>query len=405
MKPSSSRRGQFYLLAFGVLAAAAYQTARAQEPFRIPGADVSIPGVFQKSSIPTPEINSAGLADLSGAEALTMQFKDAVPHTRGARDISLFRQIAPSVVLILIKDKFGSGSLLQNNLILTNFHVVDHSREVTLVFKPTDPGGKPSQDEIVKGDLVKVDVQRDLALVRPRSLSNHALLPLEVSSQDIEVGADVRAIGHPKGEKWTYTKGIVSSVRPNYEWSAGGDTHRATVIQTQTPINPGNSGGPLLSDDGKIIGVNSFITKGAEGLNFAVAANEIRYLIKNPANGMEALNTCNQPKTIFEGRNQKNTASIRQISLQCDETADITVVSPDDKQQPVLALIDLKRRGKPEGIVFDLRRTGKWNTSIWDPQFDDTFPLKGVHPNGELMPSSFVTRCGDRKPLKELKCA
>ena len=405
MKPSSSRRGQFYLLAFGVLAAAAYQTARAQEPFRIPRADVSIPGVFQKSSIPTPEINSAGLADLSGAEALTMQFKDAVPHTRGARDISLFRQIAPSVVLILIKDKFGSGSLLQNNVILTNFHVVDHSREVTLVFKPTDPGGKPTQDEVVKGDVVKVDVQRDLALVRPRSLPNHALLPLEVSSQDIEVGADVRAIGHPKGEKWTYTKGIVSSVRPNYEWSAGGDTHRATVIQTQTPINPGNSGGPLLSDDGKIVGVNSFIKKGAEGLNFAVAANEIRYLLKNPANGMEALNTCNQPKTIFEGRNQKNTASIRQISLQCDETADITVVSPDDKQQPVFALVDLKRRGKPEGIVFDLRRSGKWDTSIWDPQFDETFPLKGVHPNGNLMPSSFVSRCGDRKPLKELKCA
>jgi hypothetical protein len=120
---------------------------------------------------------------------------------------------------------------------------------------------------------------------------------------------------------------------------------------------------------------------------------------------MEALNPCIQAKMIFEGRNQENTAFMRQFSLRCDETADIIVVSPDDKQQPVLALIDPKRRGKPEGIVFDLRRTGKWNTSIWDPQFDDTFPLKGVHPNGELMPSSFVSRCGDRKPLKDLKCA
>jgi hypothetical protein len=79
MNPSSSRGGHFYLLALGVFAAAAYQTARAEEPLRIPGADVSVPGVLQKSSIPTPEISSAGLADLSGAEALTMQFKDSVP--------------------------------------------------------------------------------------------------------------------------------------------------------------------------------------------------------------------------------------------------------------------------------------------------------------------------------------
>jgi hypothetical protein len=95
MNPSLSRLGQFYLLAFGVLAAVAYQTARAQEPLRIPGADISIPGVVEKSSIATPEINGADLADLSSAEALTMQFKDAVPRTRGAQDISLFRQIAP----------------------------------------------------------------------------------------------------------------------------------------------------------------------------------------------------------------------------------------------------------------------------------------------------------------------
>jgi hypothetical protein len=64
----------------------------------------------------------------------------------------------------------------------------------------------------------------------------------------------------------------------------------------------------------------------------------------------------------------------------------------------------LKRRGKTEGVVFDLRRSGtKWDT--WDPQFDKTFPLKGIHPDGQLMPKSFVSRCGDRKPLKELKCA
>jgi Trypsin-like peptidase domain len=254
--------------------------------------------------------------------------------------------------------------------------------------------------------VVKIDVLRDLALVRPRSLPNHLIHPLQISSQDIEVGADVRAIGHPKGEAWTYTKGIISSVRPNYEWSAGpGAPHRATVIQTQTPINPGNSGGPLLSDDGKIVGVNSFIRTDAEGLNFAVAAKEISYFLKNKASGLEALNPCDQAKAIFEGRNPENTAFMRMISIRCDDKADITYVVPDDKAKPIYALVDLKRTGKPYGIVWDMGRTGKWNNSYWDVNFDDTFAMKGIHLDGKLLPTTYEPRCGQRKPLANFKCA
>ena len=262
MHPMSARKLRLfvYLLTIAVPSASVgYQVARAEDLLQIPGSELSKPGVAQKSSLSLPAISSATYADFNIAEALSMQFKDAIHHTRGAQDVSIFRQAAPSVVLIRAKDGVGSGSLLQDNVILTNFHVVDHNREVTVVFKPMKTDGRPTEDEVVKADVIKIDVQRDLALVRPRSLPNHAVRPLEISSQDIEVGADVRAIGHPKGEDWTYTKGIVSSIRPDYEWSGGpGDSHRATVIQTQTPINPGNSGGPLLSDDGKIVGVNTF---------------------------------------------------------------------------------------------------------------------------------------------------
>jgi S1-C subfamily serine protease len=383
-----------------------YQAARAQQALQIPGSDFSIPGVAQNVVVKTADVDGSVFDAFSGAKALIMHFKDAVPHTRGPQDISLFRQDAPSVVLILTKDGSGSGSLLPENIILTNFHVIRHYREVTVVFKPADPSGRPTQDEVVKGNVVKVDVLRDLALVRPLSLPDRAVRPLEISSKDIEVGADVAAIGHPKGNDWTFTKGIVSSVRPDYEWSYGpGDTHRATVIQTQTPINPGNSGGPLLSDDGKIVGVNSFIDKSAEGLNFAVAAKEISYFLKNQVDGMAAVNTCGRAKTVFEGRNQKNTAFIRLISLQCDDKSDIAIVIPDNIAEPIFAQVDLKRSGKPEGIVFDVQRSGtRWDTSFWDLQLDGTFALKGKHPDGKLMPSSFVSRCGDRKPLTDFKC-
>jgi S1-C subfamily serine protease len=392
----------FFLIALAV----EYDISNAQQPWQIPPPELSTPGVSQKSSTRFPTVSSSTYADFSSAKARSTQFKEQVAsRTRSPQDISLFHQAAPSVVLVLVKDALGSGSLLQDNIILTNLHVVDHNREVTIVFKPADPGGKPGQDEVVKGDVIKIDAQRDLALVRPRSLPNRPVTPLQIDSADLEVGTDVAAIGHPEGQSWTYTKGIVSQIRPDFKWSAEGQSHRATVIQTQTPINPGNSGGPLLSDEGRIVGVNSFRATEGEGLNFAVAAKDITYFLKNQADGMEALSTCSEPKTIFEGRNQNNTASIRRISTQCDDTGDITFVAPDDKTQPFVALVDLKRRGKPEGIVFDLKRSGtRWDTSVWDSQLDDTFALKGIHPDGKLMPSSFVPRCGTRKPLPDLKC-
>ena len=381
-----------------------HQVVRAQQPMHLPSSELAVPGTAQKSPISPPTIDASAYANLSIAEALATVFEDVIPHIRSAQDTALFRQVSPSVVLILTNDATGSGSLLQGNVILTSLHVVGHNRQVRVVFKPVDPSGKANVDEVVTGDVVKIDTQRDLALIRPHSLPKRR--SLEIAQQDIEVGADVHAIGHPLGQGWTYTKGIVSSVRPDFEWTYGqGDFHRGTIIQTQTPINPGNSGGPLLSDDGKIVGINTFVTKGAEGLNFAVGAKEIRYFLQNPADGMEAFNACTQSKVVFQGRNQLNNAFLLMISLHCDNTADITIVTPDDKAQPIYALVDLKRRGKAEGIIYDLRRSGKWDLSFWDHTLDGTFAWQGLHPDGELMPKSLVPRCGDIKPLPDLKCA
>lgn len=345
---------QKHLLSIVLLASLApYQLARAQEPLHFPSPELAIPGVEQKSPVSTPAIEGSAYPDISAAQALAMQFKDSIPHTRSVHDSWVFSQAAPAVVLIFATSAIGSGSLLQNNLILTSFHLVDNSREVTVVFKPADPSGKAKADEVVKGDVVKVDVLRDLALIHPRSLPKRIVHTLEISTEDVEVGADVHAIGHPTGEEWTYTKGNVSAIRPDYEWSySQGDKHRATLIQTQTPINLGNSGGPLLSDEAKIVGVNTFVKTGAENLSFAVAAKEIRYFLQNPENGMAALQACNQPKIVFEGRNRDNSAVIRLISLRCDATADITIVWPDNPREPNYALFDVRRRGKPQWYRF-----------------------------------------------------
>ena len=366
--------------------------------------------------VPTDTMASAativdvGIASpVSVAEALLTQFKDDVPRSRGPRDISLFRETAPSVVLIKTKDGLGTGSLLKDNTILTSLHVVDGQGQITVVFKPSDPRGTLRGDEVSSADVIKADRQRDLALLRPKSLPSHPIRPLDLSPLDsVEVGSDVFAIGHPTGDAWTFTKGIVSQFRPNYEWSAGPrkDHYRATVIQTQTPINPGNSGGPLLSEDGKIVGVNAFKNPDAEGLNFAIAASDVRLFLANPKSDLLAQDSCSEANTIFKGRNSKDNGFLVLISLQCDDKADITIFAADDQRKPVVAYLDLKRRGKPEAIVYDQKRTGKWNFSYWDVEFDDTFPLKGLHPDGKFMPSKFEPRCPPgAKPLSGLKCS
>ena len=137
-------------------------------------------------------------------KALVTQFKDKMPKTRGLADVSLFKKVSKSVVLIITKDSLGTGSLLKDDLVLTNYHVVGKEREVTIVFKPTDPGGKPKDNEIIKGSVTKIDALRDLALVKLLSRPPYSVTSLEIASEDkIEVGLDVAAIGHPTGEAWT----------------------------------------------------------------------------------------------------------------------------------------------------------------------------------------------------------
>ena len=63
------------------------------------------------------------------------------------------------------------------------------------------PRGDPTQDEVTVAEVIKIDAQRDLASVRPRSLPHRTVSPLQISSTDIEVGADVAAIGHPEGQR------------------------------------------------------------------------------------------------------------------------------------------------------------------------------------------------------------
>ena len=81
-----------------------------------------------------------------------------------------------------------------------------------------------------------------------------------------------------------------SRFRNDYEWSIEQSSHYADVIQTATPISAGNSGGPLLSEDAKLIGVNTFGQTSSQGLNFAVSIVDIMQQLKvQRPGGLDAL--------------------------------------------------------------------------------------------------------------------
>jgi S1-C subfamily serine protease len=332
---------------------------------------------------------------------------DIERNTRGPNDIALFRIISPSVVLISTPNGTGSGSVISDGLILTNWHVIDGVPFVGVLYKPDVTSAKAGLS-IVTAQVIKVDQLRDLALLKPNSIPS-STKPIELGDiKELQVGADVHAVGHPNGQNWSYTTGIISQIRDNYTWFYDSKIeHHANVIQTQTPINPGNSGGPLLSDDGRLIGVNSFKSQG-EGLNYAVSVTEVRRFLTAPKQQLSAPTRPTEcsGKVLYEGRNKSNDANIRQLSSKCDNVVDIVYMVPDDRTAPLWMTIDQQRRNKTDvyDVVYvDPTRTGKWQVSYWDVGLDDTFPLKGVHQNGEINPSRFEKRCPG-KALTDFRC-
>lgn len=267
------------------------------------------------------------------------------------------------MVLIVTDDGLGSGTLIEPHRIITNAHVVGNFEDVAIIFKPAAEGRKPTGADLVRGRVIRTDLRSDLALIEVSEAKNGAHpIPLG-DEKEIEIGADVNAIGHPTGEAWTYTKGVISQFRRDYDWkSETGVLHHDDVIQTQTPINPGNSGGPLISDAGHLIGINAFKEEG-EGLNFAIAVEDVaRFLTRSDASAPPKAEC--QARILYDGRNKDNDAHIRTIDWNCSGKAGAAVIVPDDLTKPILLVVSSMDNGQPDCWFFDTKRRGRWDYEL-----------------------------------------
>ena len=357
------------------------------------------PGNARGSQPLSHEFGGADIVGISG-RTIYNTLKTVSDNTqlvfRGAVEANIFSKLSPSVVIIITDDGMGSGSLIsKSGTILTNWHVVNESSEVDVIFKPAGQE-EPKESDVLVGKVMFVDEISDLALVTVQSVPrNSKPIPL-ANHSDIHVGADVHAIGHPEGLLWTYTKGLISQVRPGFQWGSGDKiVHEADIIQTQTPINFGNSGGPLLSNNGKLVGVNSMGREG-EGLNFAIAVSEVKRFIA----AKESRLAPDKPgKTDEQGKKTSDwcwlneeagdDAKIVPVDFDCDEKVDGVFIVPHDKSEPISCVFDRNDDGKHDQIIYDTDRDGSWDVSLWDVDFDGDSDLRGYHPDGKFKPSRY----------------
>ena len=159
----------------------------------------------------------------------------------------------------------GSGFIINSNgEILTNAHVVDGADRVTVELKD---GRK------FKGQVLGEDPVTDVAVIK---IDADQLPTVSLGdSETLQPGEAVIAIGNPLGLNYTVTSGIISATGRSSS-DIGASDKRVDYIQTDAAINPGNSGGPLLSAQGRVIGMNTAIIRGAQGLGFAIPVNTVK---------------------------------------------------------------------------------------------------------------------------------
>ena len=193
----------------------------------------------------------------------------SVVHIRTDKlESGFFNQLIPQtgVGSCLILDKDGR--------ILTNNHVVMGADSLTVTLN--DGRSYPA-------DVIGGDVKTDIAVIKIKA---EKIQPAEIgNSSNLKVGEGVIAVGHALGLKGgpTVSQGVISALGRTIEVGRGGSM--SELIQTDASINPGNSGGPLVNSQAEVVGINTAVINGSNGIGFAININDAKiianHLIEN----------------------------------------------------------------------------------------------------------------------------
>jgi S1-C subfamily serine protease len=217
------------------------QIPTSQQPLRTNIDANYITQVVQQVGPAVVRINSTRTVDVAPQDPFLERFLDGRPSNRE------------------IQRGIGSGFIISaDGIILTNAHVIANADNVSVVLK---------DGRRLQGNVVGTDPVTDVAVVKIKAMG----LPVARlgNSDNLLPGEWAIAIGNPLGLNNTVTQGIISATERSVA-DLGVPTERVDFIQTDAAINPGNSGGPLLNAQGEVIGMNTAIIQGAQGLGFAI---------------------------------------------------------------------------------------------------------------------------------------
>jgi len=276
------------------------------------------------SFTPSDRVEDSDYLDLSYARSLFIAFEggsDAVAKyrepilSRGAQGVTVFRSVSPAVVVVVVgslkdgsfdPEGIGTGAIVDSRgYVLTNWHVINGYPGALVFLKPT---GQPelSNAKAFVARVVYYDSTVDLALLKVTK-PPAALPSLSVGDiSQVQVAEDIHIIGHPHGNLWSYSTGVVSQIRDGYTWKyEDGSNHTSKVLQLQTAINPGNSGGPVVDDSGKILGLVAMSEEG-QNLDYAIAADVIKRFLftgmQMNTRGAETIASSVAPQQVFSAK-------------------------------------------------------------------------------------------------------
>nr|MCS5623355.1 serine protease [Candidatus Neomarinimicrobiota bacterium] len=299
--------------------------------------------------------------------------------------------------------------------IITNHHVVRRKGEtikngvvlngtifVDIAFKP-----KRGSKKLVwhKARVLKVSAGSDLALLKIIDKPDN-LRPIKFSkNDDIEIGHDSYAIGHPGGHSnWSYTQGAISQLRFDEYFGYGDGVGRRfakMIIQTTSAIYGGNSGGPLIDENGKLIGVNSFApsitvdaaplkdgkeslkVRGYSAINFAVSVDDVKDFVeqKGSTDVKKDQFYINKFSSEFEGK------------IQIDEV--------DSTHKKMSFWVDSNNNGVFEIMVRkDLNKDKNLYIDIWDDKKEGGFVERHIDTDDNGITDLYIYHDGERFTTK-----
>jgi serine protease Do len=274
---------------------------------------------------------------VAAAPPAAAQGRDAATDVRRTPVVDVVERVSPAVVNIsaesIVRDpdpffggflsrrrravSLGSGLVVSaNGIVVTNAHVIEGASRITVITLD----GRELPAEVLGSDR-----DSDLAVLEVDAPGLPAV-PLGTST-DLLIGETVVAIGNPFGLSHTVTSGTLSArgrALPGRSGDGGSEIRFTDFLQTDASINPGNSGGPLVNLAGEVIGINTAIISGANGIGFAIPADRARRVVSDLLRygELQALWTGLRLVTV-------NPALAREQDLRADHGALVYRVYPD----------------------------------------------------------------------------